>query len=157
LGALSHRSRPPFLRFATVVPPSKTIAPIESIEDLRRKFNAPKAALKVKKEISQPDRIIGRAYAEIEAENRDRLEAKRLSGTMNAKERAQYEQDQKEIRELGLDPRHGRWGEFLKKKQFKPKEKQGMPEFRMGTPLQSALAKAKNRSLLNKKRKKKRK
>lgn len=53
-------------RYSTKPP----VAPAMSIEELRRKFNAPKNAVKVKKEISQPDRIIGRAFAEIEEENR---------------------------------------------------------------------------------------
>jgi hypothetical protein len=76
------------------------------------------------------------------------------------------ENEKREMQEMGMDPNkvtpfsllyqlsQGRWSEFLKKKRFTPKEKQGMPEFRAGTPMQSLLAKVKHAKSLKKKKKK---
>jgi hypothetical protein len=47
---------------------------IPTIEELRRKLSAQKNATEFKKEMNNPDRIIGRAYAELEEERKYEFE-----------------------------------------------------------------------------------
>jgi hypothetical protein len=133
--------------------PKSQITGIPTIEELRRKHTAVKNAADFKKTMANPDRIIGRAYAELEEERRMKREYLRKTGRLTQKDIDEEDAEIAEKESLGLAPNQSRWGEFLKKKKFVPKKHPGMAEIRMGVSLQSALDKVKHKKAMAKQRK----
>eukprot|EP01127_Copromyxa_protea_P001310 TRINITY_DN11334_c0_g1_i1.p1 TRINITY_DN11334_c0_g1~~TRINITY_DN11334_c0_g1_i1.p1 ORF type:complete len:167 (-),score=49.36 TRINITY_DN11334_c0_g1_i1:81-581(-) len=126
---------------------------VETVEEIRRRMSAATEAQKFRRELAEPDRIIGRAYAELEEERKRKLEWKARNGLLSEREKEEMAEELEQCKQLGIDPSKGRYSDFLKKKRFVPKEKKGMPEFRAGASMQSALAKVKHAKSLKKKRK----
>jgi hypothetical protein len=49
---------------------TSTVLRVETVEEIRRRVNAAQDAQKFRQQLNQPDRIIGRAFAELEEERR---------------------------------------------------------------------------------------
>lgn len=96
------------------------------MDEIRRKLYARTEAQKFRQQMSQPDRIVGRAFAELEEEKRcalrfccaalivvrRKLEWKQRMGYLSEKERKDLEREQQEKLELGLDPKKVRFLSF---------------------------------------------